>query len=513
MIKIYLRTLMIFTLFAGGFTGCDSGSSSTSDSKSITDVNPSPDTDLTPSTTAPNLLWSVALGGPNNSGGPAIDNNGTIYIGSTEGIIKAINSDGSVKWTQTYLTTHPAEVYINGVPQSLVNAVPDGFDLDTMPDSIWFPLETDETGQNFSSASPALSPDQTQLYLGGPESGLLYAFNTSDGSIDWSFNVHDLTAVQNDTYLYGGGFAGSPVVAVDGTIYFGSGDHWGDQWLEAQNMGVDIKAVTKRRFSDRRLYALNPDGTLKWVFELEETDSNRPGIFGSPALASNGLIYVSSFNGIMYALRDDGTKATEVYRYENINETLYADTVNGPKYIEWWPSPALASDGTIYMGSNDNYMYAFNPDLTVKWKYKSSNEIFASAIVGANDEVYFTGEDQNLYAVSAEGKELWVYRDYQGTETVPFVPILTEDGTLILAADNSDHIVGINAKTGDLLWKSATLHNVEGGFLVNIPTLATDGTIYVCIGDKIYALEGSSPLHSVAPWPKYQKDLTNTGRQ
>ncbi|MEF8847384.1 MAG: PQQ-binding-like beta-propeller repeat protein, partial [Candidatus Paceibacterota bacterium] len=33
-----------------------------------------------------------------------------------------------------------------------------------------------------------------------------------------------------------------------------------------------------------------------------------------------------------------------------------------------YSSPAISSDGTIYVGSHDDHLYAINPDGTLKWK-------------------------------------------------------------------------------------------------------------------------------------------------
>ena len=34
-----------------------------------------------------------------------------------------------------------------------------------------------------------------------------------------------------------------------------------------------------------------------------------------------------------------------------------------------YSSPAIGSDGTIYIGSKDYNLYAINPDGSLKWKY------------------------------------------------------------------------------------------------------------------------------------------------
>ena len=109
--------------------------------------------------------------------------------------------------------------------------------------------------------------------------------------------------------------ASSPAIADDGTIYIGSGDWWGDQWLEAQRMEIDMSKLLKRRFSDKRLYAINPNGTLKWMFELESTDTFRTSIFACPAIGPDETIYFGGFNGIFYAIKDEGGKPKELWRY------------------------------------------------------------------------------------------------------------------------------------------------------------------------------------------------------
>ena len=38
-------------------------------------------------------------------------------------------------------------------------------------------------------------------------------------------------------------------------------------------------------------------------------------------------------------------------------------------------SPAVASDGTIYVGSKDNHLYAINKDGTQKYKFPTGGEV------------------------------------------------------------------------------------------------------------------------------------------
>ena len=42
-------------------------------------------------------------------------------------------------------------------------------------------------------------------------------------------------------------------------------------------------------------------------------------------------------------------------------------------------SPAIAADGTIYVGSQDHNVYAFNPDGTLKWQFTTGDQVQQSS--------------------------------------------------------------------------------------------------------------------------------------
>ena len=297
------------------------------------------------------IRWSYPIG-CEDRGGPAVGPYGVIYVGGHSGVIHAVNPDGTGKWKRFFPVSLPEEQTIDGIPVSVRDAIPERFNLETMPPMVWHPMEDEPKHDDFFRMIPAVSNDGATLYLAGRRSGKIYALGTADGSITWQFDVRALKEVQEDTKHYGGGFEASPVLAQDGTIYFASGDTWGDQWVGAQELGVDVGKITRRRFSDRRLYALNPDGTLKWIFTVEPTDKYRTSLVASPAIGADGTIYFGSFNGIFYAIRDDGNAATELWRYENKSGPYpWAPSI----YQEWWSSPAIGADGTIYAYADFKY--------------------------------------------------------------------------------------------------------------------------------------------------------------
>jgi len=75
-------------------------------------------------------------------------------------------------------------------------------------------------------------------------------------------------------------------------------------------------------------------------------------------------------------------------------------------------SPAVAN-GVVYVGSNDNNVYALNARTGAKlWSYATGNEVIRSPAV-ANGVVYVGSLDQVVYALNAStGAKLW--SDYAG---------------------------------------------------------------------------------------------------
>ena len=138
---------------------------------------------------------------------------------------------------------------------------------------------------------------------------------------------------------------------------------------------------------DYCLYALNPDGSLRWKYETGDY------IESSPAIAPDGTIYVGSFDNYLYALNPDGSLK---WRYRTDG---------------WvWSSPAVASDGTIYVGSGDSYLHALNPDGSLRWKYETGDYIESSPAIVSLDGIYSDWlrfgylDDSDLSRVSIVGR-------------------------------------------------------------------------------------------------------------
>ena len=62
-------------------------------------------------------------------------------------------------------------------------------------------------------------------------------------------------------------------------------------------------------------------------------------------------------------------------------------------------SPAIGADGTIYVGSRDKKLYAFNPDGNVKWIFETGDAIESSPSIDVDGTIYIGSNDGKLYAI------------------------------------------------------------------------------------------------------------------
>jgi outer membrane protein assembly factor BamB len=98
-----------------------------------------------------------------------------------------------------------------------------------------------------------------------------------------------------------------------------------------------------------------------------------------------------------------------------------------------WTTPALSADGsTIYFGANKGGVYAVNTaDGSKRWQFSVYGSIYASSILDSRGVLYTGTTIEHLYANNAAtGEMLW---DLDAHNEVWCAPSIRPDGTLIFA--------------------------------------------------------------------------------
>ncbi|MFP4611536.1 MAG: PQQ-binding-like beta-propeller repeat protein, partial [Thiohalophilus sp.] len=241
------------------------------------------------------------------------------------------------------------------------------------------------------------------------------------------------------------------------TVYFG--DDAGDSY-EVQVMGPNGYLAEYETCSEflSSSDAQGAAGDELWSFVTGDS------VFSSPVLGDDGTVYVGSADNKVYALNPDGS---EKWSFETGSD------------VE--SSPALGDDGTVYAGSVDNTVYALNPDGSEKWSFATGNSVFSSPVLGDDGTVYVSSGDTNVYALNPDdGSEKWSFATGGWIDSSP---VLGADGTVYVGS-NDNKVYAINPDDGSEKWSFAT-----GDWVYSSPAVGADGTVYVGSNDKkVYAL-------------------------
>lgn len=158
--------------------------------------------------------------------------------------------------------------------------------------------------------------------------------------------------------------------------------------------------------------------------------------------------------------------------------------------------PAVAADGTIYVGSSTD-MRAFGSDGSTKWCVKVPGRASAP-VVGPDGTVYFAdlcGEPRGLRAFSPKGKPKW--SSDIDNKTVAWEPAIAPDSTVYVSVSADDETFDTQRGFGELhaLRSSGSQKwKLDAGIDLSRPAIGGDGTIYLAtLSGELWAVspEGS----------------------
>jgi len=203
---------------------------------------------------AAGVLWKVRLGGGVFSS-PAVAPDGTIYVGAADSRFYSLSPAGAVIWSMLaggVIGTSSPVVTQNGL---IVFGARDGrvYGVTSAGATKWATLVTPAG----ISGSPAQGPDGS-VFVGSPDGFL--ACLSSAGTLRWKAAV-------------GGGVKGAVAVSADGTTYAGTGNG----------------SIT----------AVGPSGAVLWSLGVGDD------ISGHPALDTDGTLFAGTTGGEMVAVTAD----------------------------------------------------------------------------------------------------------------------------------------------------------------------------------------------------------------
>jgi alpha-tubulin suppressor-like RCC1 family protein len=356
------------------------------------------------------------------------------------------------------------------------------------PPSSFFPVDT----VGIELSTPTLGPDGTIFIaasgqngnLGGANnSGVLNAVNQNNGVVKWAIT----SAPYSDSDI-----EMSPAAAADGTVYAletginmlgawpPNGDPNNPEWLAtvpAEYEDGSLNFIGGLLSQDCRfdsspaidadgtiyigggfgVFAINPDGTTKWVFTPARKDTTSERMFqSSPAIGPDGTVYIGGEDGIFYALDTTSTSINhKKWVFDPTSTWQQIDNQTPPSPLPILSSPAVAADGTIYITMQD-------PNHPEAQSYGTSNDPHLGYAY--------------LFALSpVDGHVLWTFPLPSGT------------------------------------------NGVEDQYTSSSPTIGPDGTIYVATENRVHAIVSSNPTIplpplATSPWPMFHHDPRHTGR-
>jgi outer membrane protein assembly factor BamB len=242
------------------------------------------------------------------------------------------------------------------------------------------------------------------------------AIDLITGNIKWKYPITTVT--------YGGGALVDPT---DGTIY---------------QCGTDSK-----------VYAINPDGTSKWI-------ANVDGVIGAfPALAGNGTFYCITNAGTLFAL--NASSGAEIWK----KTTEGANTGS---------AVVVGKDGIVYAGTNKG-LFAFTSDGEQRWSNTSLNVTERGAMAMADSVIYVALKaSDGVAAVNvSDGSVEWK----APANGDAYCPIIDKSGVIYFTEKGTSpnfNVYAINPSDGSRKW----VQNAEAALTYDGLVLGDNGVVY-----------------------------------
>ncbi|UCG42878.1 MAG: PQQ-binding-like beta-propeller repeat protein [candidate division WOR-3 bacterium] len=320
----------------------------------------------------------------------------------------------------------------------------------------------------FADYSPSLSRDCSRLYLGDDEHGIV-CHATATGTLVWH-----LDSVMCE---------GTPAIGPDGALY-----------VTCPDRGTLSKVVDD-----------GESAHVEWSLLLTGEEGTSTGATIGP----DGTVYVAAGklwdeHTRLFAVNPDGS-----IRWQD------STTIDRQQYEM---PPVFDSEGRILFAGEEAGIYCFYPDGSLAWHQRDIRPGECGMAVAADNSIYVSGESGHIHRITPDGELDWTSDYWCGDDEN--TPALASNGTIFVHSPEDDALFALSP-TGTVLWQCWMYDSIVGdeprprpqyeGYCPS-PVVAPDGNIYLgSEGLGIHSVSCGEISPADAPWPTYNHDAARSG--
>ncbi|MFH1531879.1 MAG: PQQ-binding-like beta-propeller repeat protein [Pseudomonadota bacterium] len=257
------------------------------------------------------------------------------------------------------------------------------------------------------------------------------------------------------------------VGALDGKVYglsSAGAQIWTQDMLSPPGGGLVVSGsqVIVATYDGKVRALATSNGSEAWSVQL-------PGLISSsPAVASDGTVYIGTQDSKLYAIKSGTVQWTH------------------PTGGEIWSTPAVGPDGTIYVGSNDGWLYAVTAAGVAQWTIEIKGQIWGQPLVGLDGAVYVGSTSKYLTRVEASSGTIEWTTKLDGLSYSS--PVMDTEGAIYIGT-TAGRFYGVDAEAGEILWSYAVGDSIHA-----TPVLTPDCAVFGSTDRSIYCVRTRAPV-------------------